>query len=390
MNENAAKSHPTASERLSVARRVVLKIGSTLLIGPDGTVNRKWLSGFATDTAQLKAAGSEVIIVTSGAVALGRRRLGLSGRLRLEEKQAAAAAGQAHLVEAWQDAFSPHGVCVAQLLLTLEDTEHRKRYLNARATLETLIDLGATPLINENDTVATAEIRYGDNDRLAAHSAQMAGADLLILFSDVDGLYTADPRLVKNAEHIPHVNDITPAIEAMASDPNHETDAGTGGMTAKLAAARIATTAGACVIVARGSGDRPINALKAGARATVFNPQSTPERARRQWIGGRLKPAGSIHIDDGAALALSLGASLLPAGVIRIDGDFAKGDAVSVIGPENDLLGQGLCAYGAIDARLIAGRKSEDIEAILGYRRRSAMIHRDDLALIVRLKGKAP
>ncbi|MFQ5562300.1 MAG: glutamate 5-kinase [Parvularculaceae bacterium] len=383
-NESAAASH------LGAAKRAVLKVGSALLLGPDGALDGDWLAGFAEDAAGLRASGCEVILVTSGAVALGRDRLGLKGRLRLEDKQAAAAAGQARLVEAWQEAFAPHRVCVAQMLLTLDDAENRRRYLNARATLQSLIALSAVPLINENDTVATAEIRYGDNDRLAAHAAQMAGADLLVLFSDIDGLYEADPRVQPGAAHIPVVEQITPEIAAMAGGPNRRSESGTGGMETKIEAAKIATAAGAAAIIAQGDRPHPIAALAEGARATFFKPRTSPERARRRWIGGRLKPAGAVHVDAGAVAALTRGASLLPAGVMRVEGNFAKGDAVAVYGPDAELLGHGLCAYDAGEARLILGRKSEDIETILGYRRQSAIIHRDDLALAWQLDKEAP
>lgn len=381
MADTASHTTQDAAGRLAGAKRVVLKIGSALLIGADGAPDREWLAGFAADVADLRASGRDVIIVTSGAVALGRRRLGLEGRLKLDEKQAAAAAGQARLVEAWQEAFTPHGVCVAQLLLTLDDAENRRRYLNARATLQSLLDLAALPLINENDTVATAEIRYGDNDRLAAHAAQMAGADLLVLFSDIDGFYTADPRIEPGAEHIPFVEAITPEIEAMAGGPNRQTESGSGGMETKIAAAKIAAAVGASVIIAKGDTPHPIAALNDGARATVFAPRMSPERARRRWIGGRLKPAGALHVDAGAVAALKRGASLLPAGVKSVEGDFSRGDAVSVIGPDGARIGQGLSAYDAAEARRILGRKSEEIEAVLGYRRQTAIIHRDDLAL---------
>ncbi|MEX0643763.1 MAG: glutamate 5-kinase, partial [Parvularculaceae bacterium] len=279
------------------------------------------------------------------------------------------------------DAFEPHRLVVAQLLLTLDDTENRRRYLNARATIRALLDLGAVPVINENDTVATSEIRYGDNDRLSAHAAQMAGADLLILLSDVDGLYTADPRKDPAAAHVPVVDAVTPDIERMAGAANAERGLGSGGMATKVAAAKIATAGGCAVIIADGAAPHPIEAITEGARATLFRPRSTPDRARRAWIGGRLKPAGSIIVDAGAAAALRRGASLLPAGINRIEGQFRRGDAVSVIDDKGEVIGQGLIAYDVEEAVLLIGKKSPDIEKILGYRGAAAVIHRDDLAM---------
>lgn len=375
-------------ERLASARRIVVKVGSALLAGKDGAIASDWLAALGEDLAALRRSGAEVIVVTSGAVAIGRQRLGLNGRARLEEKQAAAAAGQARLIEAWQEAVAPYGLVAAQLLLTLDDTENRRRYLNARATLNALLAVGALPVINENDTVATAEIRYGDNDRLSAHAAQMAGADLLILLSDIDGLYTADPRKHPDAAHIPFIDEITSAIEAMAGGVNRSADVGSGGMVTKLAAAKIATDCGCAVIIARGDIDHPLRAIADGARASLFTPHSTPERARRAWIAGRLKPAGTLTIDDGAAAALMRGASLLPAGVTAVDGDFRRGDAVTITNASGDVLGRGLIAYDAGDARLLLGRKSEEIESILGYRGPSAFVHRDDLAIDARRKDK--
>lgn len=370
-----------AAARLGAARRVVLKIGSALLIDQDGAASAERLSSLVADIAALKARGAEVLVVSSGAVAIGRRRLGLKGRLRLEEKQAAAAAGQARLMEAWQTALDPHGVVAAQLLLTLDDTENRRRYLNARATLGALLARGALPVINENDTVATAEIRYGDNDRLSAHAAQMAGADILVLLSDIDGLYSADPRRNAAAKHIPLVARITPEIEAMAGAANLETGVGSGGMATKIAAAKIAMAAGCAVVVARGDIERPLEAVQAGARATLFLPVSTPERARKAWIAGRLKPAGSLTVDDGAAAALAAGKSLLPAGVTAVTGAFRKGDPVSVTDPAGRMIAQGLIAYDAEEAARITGRKTPDMETILGYRGPAHLIHRDDLAM---------
>ncbi|MBB5518612.1 glutamate 5-kinase [Amphiplicatus metriothermophilus] len=378
----------SAPARLAAARRVVVKIGSALLIGADGEPDARRLAGLAADIAALRARGAEAIVVSSGAIALGRRRLGLEGRLKLAEKQAAAAAGQALLMQAWQGALAPSGAVAAQLLLTLDDTENRRRYLNARATLETLLGLGAVPIVNENDTVATAEIRYGDNDRLSAHAAQMAGADLLVMLSDVDGLYTADPRRDAAARHIPLVETITPEIERMGAGANAEAGVGSGGMATKIAAAKIALAAGCAAIIARGDVERPLEAIAKGARATLFVPRSTPERARLAWIGGRLRPAGTITVDAGAAKALLGGASLLPAGVVAVEGDFRRGDAVAVRAANGEPLGQGLCAYDAAEARRLVGKKSHEIEEILGYRGPNALIHRDDLAIARRNPDK--
>lgn len=382
------KGESGAAARLAGARRIVVKLGSALLTGPDGAVASDRLAALAADIAALRADGAAVIVVSSGAIALGRRRLALQGRLKIADKQAAAAAGQTLLMQAWQAAFAPHALIAAQLLLTLDDTENRRRYLNARATIEALLALGATPVINENDTVATAEIRYGDNDRLSAHAAQMAGADVLVMLSDIDGLYTGDPRKDASARHIPVVEAITPAIEAMAGGANAAAGVGSGGMATKIAAAKIAVAAGCAAIIARGDIERPLAAVRDGARATLFAPQSTPERARLAWIGGRLRPSGSLHIDAGAAAALAAGKSLLPAGVVRAEGDFRRGDAVSVVDPFGAVLGQGLSAYDADEARRIAGRKSQEIEEILGYPGPSAVIHRDDLAIAGRGRDK--
>jgi glutamate 5-kinase len=370
----------TAPLALAHARRLVVKVGSAILIGADGARDA-WLTTLAEDIADLRNDGREVVVVTSGAIALGRRRLKLQGPLRLEEKQAASAAGQAALVEAWQAAFTPHAVPVAQILLTLDDTENRRRYLNARATFSTLLELGALPLVNENDTIATAEIRYGDNDRLAAHAAQIAGADLLVILSDVDGVYDADPRRVAGAKRLPLIDRITPDIIAAAGTANAAAGVGSGGMASKIAAAQIAGAAGAATIISPGMEDHPLGRIAAGGAATLILAPTSPDKARRQWIGGRLKPQGEIRIDAGAAKALFGGASLLPAGVTAIAGDFERGDAVLVVAPDGAAIAQGLSAYGASDLIRIAGKRSEEIERILGYRRRPAVIERDDLAL---------
>lgn len=371
----------TAQAALSSARRLVVKVGSAILVGDGAAPRSDWLASLADDIAAFRKDGREIVVVTSGAIALGRRRLKLDGALRLDEKQAASAAGQAALVEAWQRAFAPHDIAVAQILLTLDDTEDRRRYLNARATFGTLLELGALPLVNENDTIATAEIRYGDNDRLAAHAAQIAGADLLVILSDVDGVYDADPRRTPHARHLPLIERITPELEAAAGGANAGAGVGSGGMASKIAAAKIAGAAGAATIIAPGTDDHPLRRIAEGGRASLILSGTSPDRARRQWIGGRLKPQGEIGIDAGAAKALLGGASLLPAGVSSVSGAFQRGDAVLVVAPDGTAIAQGLSAYGASELQLIAGKRSDEIERILGYRRRPAVIEKDDLAL---------
>lgn len=366
---------------LRSAQRLVVKTGSALVCGGDGSVRADWMASVAADIAGLRARGCEVVLVSSGAVALGRRKLELDGVLRLEEKQAASAAGQAALTQAWQEAFHAHGVSVAQILLTLDDTEHRRRYLNARATFTTLLELGALPLVNENDTVATSEIRYGDNDRLAAHVAQLLRADLLFILSDIDGLYTADPRKDADAQHLARVEAITPEIEAMAGGANALASMGSGGMASKVAAAKIAYSAGCATLIARGLDEHPIDAVANGARATLFAPSASPERARRQWIGGRQKAAGAVHVDAGAANAILGGASLLPAGIVKIAGAFNKGDAVTLVAPSGRIIAQGLSTYDSGDLDRVAGKRSSEIELVLGYRRRPAVVERDDMVL---------
>jgi len=369
------------SDPLSQAKLVVVKIGSALLVDPDsGTLRRTWLESLCADVAVLRREGKNVILVSSGAIALGRRALKLrSGPLKLEESQAAAAAGQVRLAEAYADILAGADIVAAQILLTLGDTEERRRYLNARATLKTLIALGSIAVINENDTVATAEIRYGDNDRLAARVASMMEADFLILLSDVDGLYTSDPARDAAAAHVAEVDAITPQVEAMAGDTL--SGVGRGGMASKLAAAKIATAAGCDVIIAKGSSEHPIAAIRSGARTSRFAANGTPAAARKRWIAGVLKPQGTLIIDAGAAKALADGKSLLPAGIRQIDGRFERGDAVVVKDHSGREIARGLAAYGAGDAERIAGKRSLEIEAILGYRGRDEMIHRDDLAL---------
>ena len=367
---------------IGAARRLVIKLGSALVVDPEAASPRQgWLGEVAADIARLRATGTEIIVVSSGAIALARRTLGLmQPRLRLEEKQAAAAVGQIRLAQAWTEALSGQGLTAAQLLLTMEDTEDRRRYLNARATLTTLLGLGCVPVINENDTVATAEIRFGDNDRLAARVAEMVQADQLVLFSDIDGLYTADPRRDAGAAHIPVVPVMTPEIDAMGGEP--PPGYSSGGMRTKLAAARIATSAGCAMAIALGHQAHPLRALAEGARCTWFLPSQDGRSARKRWIAGSLSPLGSVTVDAGAARALGSGRSLLPAGVRAVAGDFARGDAVRVLGPDGGEVARGLSAYTSEDARRIIGHRSEEIEAILGWRGRDELIHRDDLVLL--------
>jgi len=365
---------------LSSYRRITIKIGSALLVDRNTGLKRAWLAALVDDIARLAAAGTEVLVVSSGAIALGRTVLGLGRRtLRLEESQAAAAVGQIALAGAWAGELGRHGLTSGQVLLTLGDTEERRRYLNARATISTLLKMKAVPVINENDTVATSEIRYGDNDRLAARVATMMGCDLLILLSDVDGLYTAPPERDPDARFIPVVEAITPEIMAMAGDAASELSR--GGMRTKLDAGRIATAAGTAMIIASGKETGPISAIERGARATLFRASPTPVRAYKTWIAGQLEPAGRIVIDEGALRALRSGKSLLPAGVKAVRGSFSRGDTVAIIGPDGTEAGRGLVAYDASDAVKIAGLKTGEIAAVLGYEARAAMVHRDDLVL---------
>ena len=361
------------------ARLLVVKIGSALVV--DGAVPRlAWLDSVAADVAAARARGAQVILVSSGAIALARTALGYTQvRLRLEEKQAAAAVGQIRLAQAWATALEQHGLIAAQLLLTLGDTEDRRRYLNARATLTTLLGLGVVPVINENDSVATAEIRFGDNDRLAARVAEMMQADQLVLLSDIDGLYTADPKRDPSATHIPLVEALTPEIEAMGGDP--PPGYSSGGMRTKLVAARIATQSGTAMAIAVGAVPYPLRALIEGARCTWFLPAVDGPSARKRWIAGSLQAAGRLVVDAGAARALAAGRSLLPAGVRIVEGEFERGDAVLVQDGDGATLGRGLSAYASADARRIAGHRSDEIEAILGWRGRDEMVHRDDLVL---------
>jgi len=376
-----APARADAVSPLLAARRIVLKIGSALLVDEaTGKVRRDWLAALADDIAEARKRGQDVLIVSSGAIAVGRHHLHLHGRaLKLEEKQAAAATGQSRLTHAHEEALARHGITVAQVLLTFDDTEERRRHLNARGTLAELLKLGAIPVINENDTVTTEEIRFGDNDRLAARVAQMVSADALVLFSDIDGLYTADPRKDGGARHLPEIRELTPEIEAMAgkAPPGYSS----GGMVTKLAAARIAMAAGCRMAIANGRADHPLAALVEGARCTWFVPAASPPAARKGWIAGTLKPAGTLVVDDGAVAALAKGKSLLPAGVVSVAGHFERGDAVQVEDRAGRKLGRGMVAYSSADCTRIIGHRSGEIEAILGYRGRDEMIHRDDLVI---------
>jgi glutamate 5-kinase len=381
MNSMSMERYKDAAEQLAAAKRVVIKIGSSILCGENGVLRKDWLFTVGGDIGVLRKRGIDVVVVTSGAIALGRKRLGLGRALRLDEKQAASAAGQAALVEAWRQALEPEKIQIAQILLTLDDMENRRRYLNARATFRTLIELGTLPLVNENDTVATSEIRYGDNDRLAAHVAQLIESDVLVMLSDVDGVYSADPRRDRTASHIAAIDAVTPDIESAAAGPNAAIGVGSGGMASKIAAAKIASANGCAAIIAAGAIDHPLRAIENGARSTLIRPSEDLENARKQWIAGRLKPAGAVKIDAGAAAALSEGASLLPAGVTEVRGAFERGDAVEIVAQNGDILGKGLSAYYAHELRQIAGKRSSEIESILGYRRRPAVIEKNDLAL---------
>lgn len=363
-------------------RRIVLKVGSSLLVDrAKGRLNHAWLAALAEDVAELHARGADVLVVSSGAIALGRSVLGFGlAPLKLEESQAAAAVGQIALARIWSEVLAHHGITAGQILLTLADTEERRRYLNARATLSKLTEMRAVPVVNENDTVATSEIRYGDNDRLAARVATMVGADLLVLFSDIDGLYTAPPAIDPGARHIPVVERITPEIEAMAGGAASITSR--GGMRTKIEAGQIAAAGGTHMLIADGRGKNPLRRIVDGARCTWFLTQSSPATARKTWIAGSLETRGTVHVDEGAAKALRSGASLLPIGVTAVAGGFGRGDAITVRGPDGRVLGRGLAGYDASEATRILRRASREIEAILGYPGRAEMIHRDDLVLL--------
>ena len=370
------------NQRLQAASRLVLKIGSSLLVdSTSGTINQYRLKSLTTEVARLKNRGQEVIVVSSGAIALGRSHLGLpKEKRRLDFHQAAAASGQILLAHSYHEFLGQQDIKVAQILLTLDDTENRRRYLNARNTLETLLDLGVVPIINENDSVATDEIRYGDNDRLAARVAQMLSADCLILLSDVDGLYDQNPTEYKQAKHIPTVTEINPEVESLAGETS--TEFGSGGMITKLAAAKICVPAGCATVIASGHQNMPLEHLEQGGRCTWFLPTMTPQAARKQWIAGTLTPKGCVIIDGGAALALSEGRSLLPVGVIGMEGEFERGDAVMIKGSDGLDLGRGLITYNYTETQLIKGLKSRDVEKVLGYQARKTLIHRDNLVLV--------
>jgi glutamate 5-kinase len=365
---------------LTEARRVVIKIGSALLVERDtGDLRRRWLDAIAEDIAALKARGADVVLVSSGSIALGRGILQLPPTvLPLEQSQAAAAVGQIHLARAWQEALAPHGLTTAQVLVTLEDSADRRRYLNSRATLETLLGFGAVPIVNENDTVATDEIRYGDNDRLAAQVAVTVGADLLVLLSDVDGLYTGNPNSDPDAQRLETVSEITPEIEAMAGDAG--SGLSKGGMKTKVMAAKTATASGCAMIIMHGAELHPLQRLTDGAPSTLFTPHLDPHAARKRWIAA-MKPQGTLRVDEGAAQALASGKSLLPAGLRAVEGDFGRGEPVTIRTLSGLTLGQGLTRYTASEARAIAGHHSRDIEGILGYPGRAVLIHRDDMAV---------
>ena len=369
-----------AAPGLKDFRRLVIKVGSSLLVDDTGRLNRKWLDTLAQDISALQRDGHEILIVSSGAIALGCQVLGINkARARLEDLQAAAAAGQVQLVHAYQEILGQHEIAAAQILLTPEDTENRRRFLNARGTMTRLLERAVIPIINENDTVATEEIRYGDNDRLAARVAQLVMADALVLLSDVDGFYTADPGKNPDAEHIPEVVRITGELQSMAGETR--SDVGSGGMATKVQAARIATHAGCSTIISSGQIDHPLHALSTGARCTVFRAEGTPAAARKQWLAGVLEVCGTLHVDEGAVQALGSGNSLLPVGVVGVDGEFSRGDVVTIAGPDGVELGRGLAEYSNAEASQLCGCHSEQIEEKLGYRGRSVMVHRDELVL---------
>ena len=379
--------HLSNLQRLTAARRVVVKVGSSLLVDEQsGEPDQVWLDALIDDLVVLHHRGQQPVLVSSGAIALGRRYLALApGRLKLKDSQAAAAVGQIHLARAYSVSLSRHGLTGAQILLTIGDTERRARYLNARDTFETLLALGAVPIVNENDTVATAEIRYGDNDRLAARVAQLASADCLVLLSDVDALYEADPRRKPDARPIWEVTRITAELEAAAGSAM--TAYGSGGMVTKLAAAKIATAAGCSMVIASGRVPHPVVALEAGGRCTWFPARANPVAMRKRWIAGHLEVRGAYCVDSGAARALAKGKSLLPAGTIAVRGEFERGDAVRVLDPTGQEIARGLTAYASSDAERLLGKQSSEIETLLGYRGREELIHRDDLVPVKALES---
>jgi glutamate 5-kinase len=370
---------PLIAPDIRVAKRLVIKIGSALLVDRASGLRQGWLSALAMDVAEAKVRGADVVLVSSGSIALGRKVLGLGdGALTLEQSQAAAAVGQIRLARAYEEVLAPHGITTAQVLVTLEDTEDRRRYLNSRATMETLLGLGVVPIVNENDTVATDEIRFGDNDRLAAQIAVTVGADQLLLLSDVDGFYSANPKEDPNAVRFDLVQKITPEIEAMAGDPI--SGLSKGGMKTKLLAAKTAVAGGCAMAIMEGSTLRPLKALAEGANRTWFLAKGDPQAARKRWINA-MKPRGELRLDAGAVTALKAGKSLLPAGVTAVSGSFGRGDPVAILSPAGDVLGKGLVRYTVAEARAIAGHRSGEIEAILGYQGRAALVHRDDMVV---------
>lgn len=371
----------SANQPLAPYHRITIKIGSALLVDKAGKLRAPWLAGLAADIAALKAEGSDIVVVSSGAIALGRGLLGLSATtLTLEQSQAAASAGQIALSQAWAEALGRHGIVTGQILITPNITEERRYYLNARTTIQTLLGLGAVPIINENDSVATAEIRYGDNDRLSARVATMIEADLLILLSDIDGLYTAPPARDPAASHIPLVETITPAIEAMAGGAASHLSR--GGMTTKVEAGKIATLAGTAMIIARGTEAHPLRSLAAGGLHTLFQPVASRAQSRKRWIMGTLQVSGTVQIDAGAVRALNQGRSLLPVGVTRISGDFERGDTIAITGPDGREIARGLSGLDSADARQVIGKHRDTIIALLGTGSRSELVHRDNLVLI--------
>ena len=381
---SAGSNDTKSNARLAAAKRVVIKVGSALLVDEaHGTVHRKWLGSLAADIKSMRDNGQEVVLVSSGAIAVGRHYLDVgNGHLKLEEKQAAAAAGQVRLAHAYLEELHNHDLGVGQVLLTLDDTENRRRYLNARGTINVLLRLGAVPLINENDTVATDEIRFGDNDRLAARVAAMISADALVLLSDIDGLYTADPATDAAAEHLGEITEITSEIEAMAGSTR--TDVGSGGMVTKLAAAKICLANGCAMVIAKGDMENPITAItNDDNKVSWFLPKTTPAGARKRWIAASLQPNGALVVDDGALSALKSGKSLLAAGVAGIEGNFEKGDAVYIRDGAGNEIARGLSAYSSEDGKKIIGHKSTEFEKILGYRGRDEIVHRDDMALLL-------
>ena len=379
--EHATLARPVALIR--AARRIAIKVGSSLLVESVGNgVRREWLATLGADLARLRGEGKQVVVVSSGAVALGRRHLGLKRSARLSLKQAAAAAGQPQLMQAWEQALAPFGIPSAQLLLTLDDTESRRRWLNARATMEVLLGQGALPIVNENDSVATEELRYGDNDRLSARVAQMMQGELLILLSDVDGVYTGNPSRDPHARHVPHIESITAEVESWAAGASG-VGVGSGGMRTKLAAARVAQGFGCATIIAAGHGNHPLARLASGeANATVIDAVGSPASAYKQWIAGTLVPAGSIAIDDGAVRALASGKSLLPSGVRTVEGSFERGVCLRVLGPDGREVARGITAYTSRETQAILGCASADIENRLGYSGPDELIHRNDLVLM--------